>query len=122
MDWILKVEKNLKNIEWKLEENNIFLWESWKINSIPTLLVSSKDVNVSHSCKIEKINDEELFYLRSKGIKKQHSIQMMLDSYIVSLFKCLKMIDWTFYKNLMNNIKSKLISTSPQPSPLEERE
>ncbi|MBT3727553.1 hypothetical protein HOG21_08115 [bacterium] len=33
---------------------------------MPTLLVRSDDVKASHSCKMERISDEKLFYLRSR--------------------------------------------------------
>ena len=72
------------------------------------LFVGTKDVRASHGCKIEKISDEELFYLRSKWINKQNSIQMMLESYISNLFGCLKMFNQEFYEELIQVINNKI--------------
>ncbi len=109
IDWVLQIDKWFKQAVWKLEENNIFLWEKWIINSIPNLFVRSKDVNMSHSCKIEKINDEELFYLRSKWIAKNVSLQMILNSYVNDLFKCLKMLNNEFYEELVESVKGRIL-------------
>ncbi len=44
LDWVLEFEKGFSKMIWKLEEENIFLWEGWKIRWVPTLLVKSSDV------------------------------------------------------------------------------
>ena len=109
LDGILTIESELKNVKWRLDEENIFLWESGKISGIPTLYVATNDVEASHSCKMEKISDEKLFYLRSRWIKKNNALQMMIEGYIFDLFKCLNMIEWDFYEKLILKIKKKLI-------------
>lgn len=108
LDGIIKINKWLKDVKARLEEDNIFLWNSWKINWIPTLLVESNDVEASHSCKIEKISDEKLFYLRSRWIKKEDSISLMLKAKIIDLFKCISMLDNNFYEKLILNILKRL--------------
>ena len=85
------------------------MWEKASIVWIPTLLVRSDDVKAKHSCSIEKISDSKLFYLRSRWIKKNNALQMMIEGYIFDLFKCLNMIEWDFYEKLILKIKKKLI-------------
>lgn len=108
LNWILKIDKNINNIVWDLVQDNLFIWDKWIIKSIPSLFVWSNDVKASHSCKIEKISDEKLFYLRSRWINKDESINMMLESYSNNLFKCLTMIDNDYYINLNEKIHSKI--------------
>lgn len=112
LDWIIKINKNLKNIIANLNEENIFLWKNWKIKWVPTLFVNSNDVKASHSCKVEKINDEKLFYLRSRWISKEESINKILESYISNLFSCIEMYDNKFYNKLYKNIIYKLNNIS----------
>ena len=109
LDWIIKIGENVEKVEWYLKEENIFLWEKASIVWIPTLLVRSDDVKAKHSCSIEKISDSKLFYLRSRWIKKNNALQMMIEGYIFDLFKCLNMIEWEFYEKLILKIKKKLI-------------
>ncbi len=108
LDWILKIEKNSKWIKWKLIEDNLFLWNKWKIRWIPTLLVESDDVEASHACKMERVSDEKLFYMRSRWIWKESAISMMINAKVFDLFKCLSMINKDFYDKFLNNILNKI--------------
>ena len=47
------------------------------------MLSAEDDVNGSHSSSIGKINDEELFYIMSRGISKQDAIRMLIKNKIV---------------------------------------
>lgn len=100
LDWIIEINKNLSKVEARLEEENVFLWDTWKVSWIPTLLVKSDDVIASHSCKIDKIDDRKIFYLRSRGIEKTKAIHMILESYFVDLFRCISMLDKILYEEL----------------------
>lgn len=98
LDWIIEIDKDLHNCSGHLAEENIFLGESWKAKGIPTLLISSDDVQASHSCKMDRISDERLFYLRSRGIEKEDSLSMMIESYTKVLFRWLKENQEDFYE------------------------
>lgn len=104
LDWVIEIDKNISKVEANLLEENLFLWNSWKVKWIPTLLVRSNDVKASHACKIERISDEKLFYLRSRWILKENAINMMIESYIKDLFSCISMLDNEFYEGLEERI------------------
>jgi len=108
LDGIIKIDKWISWIKWKLIEDNLFLWDKWAIKWIPTLLVESNDVEVSHACKIERISDEKLFYMRSRWINKENATSMMIDAKIFDLFKCLSMINKDFYDDLIKSILEKI--------------
>ncbi|MDR1945111.1 MAG: SufD family Fe-S cluster assembly protein [Candidatus Peribacteria bacterium] len=52
----------------------------------PKLLVESNDVKASHSCKVERINNNKIFYLKSRGINENEAIKLLLEANIKSLF------------------------------------
>ncbi len=108
LDGIVQIDEWIEKVEWYLKEENIFLWESGKIRWIPTLLVRSNDVSASHACNIEKISDEKLFYLRSRGIEKSDATSMMILSYIEKIFWDLKDIDEELYERVISEIISKI--------------
>lgn len=108
LDWIILIDEQIEKVDAKLHEENIFLWSSWKVKWIPTLLVRSNDVKASHACRIERISDEKLFYLRSRWIWRDNALFMMVESYITSMFICLSMVDDIFYKELFENIIKKI--------------
>ena len=72
LDWIIELAPNFRKMAWHLTEENIFLWDKGRVRWIPALLVKSNEVEASHACKIEKISEEDLFYLRSRWIDKQN--------------------------------------------------
>ena len=108
LDWIIEIWKNFKKIKGHLVEENIFLWETWRIRGLPTLLVWSNDVEASHACKIEKISDEELFYLRSRGIWRGNALKVLLEAKIDDLFWWLENIEKDFYWKIREDILEKI--------------
>ena len=108
LDGIVQIDQWIEKVEWYLKEENIFLWESGKIRWIPTLLVRSNDVSASHACNIEKISDDKLFYLRSRGIEKSDATSMMILSYIEKIFWGLREIDEALYERVTSEILEKI--------------
>lgn len=108
LDWVIRINKGVEKVDWNLVEDNLFLGDNWKIKWIPTLLVRSDDVKASHACKMERISDEKLFYLRSRWVGKENALSMMIEAKIKSLFSCISMLDNTFYEELVDNIIKKV--------------
>ena len=108
LDGIVQIDGWIEKVEGYLKEENIFLGDSGKIRGIPTLLVRSNDVSASHACNIEKISDEKLFYLRSRGIEKSDATSMMIVSYIEKIFWDLKDIDEELYTRVIGEILEKI--------------
>lgn len=104
LDWVIEIDSGFEKIIWHLKEENLFLGETWKMKWIPTLLVRSDDVEASHSCKIEKISEKNLFYLKSRWIDEKDSRILLLEANVKSIFSCLSMIDNIFYESLINKI------------------
>lgn len=108
LDWIIKISEWIKKVDANLTEDNLFLWDTWKVKWIPTLLVRSDDVKASHACKMERISDEKLFYLRSRWVGKDNALNMMIEAKITYLFSCISMLDNDFYKELIEDILRKI--------------
>ncbi len=102
IDSSIIVDKNSKNINASLNLENIFIWNSWTINSIPNLFIDSNDVKVSHSSKSHRIDENKLFYLKSRWLNEENSIKLMTHSYFQKTFSCLKMIDKNIFENINN--------------------
>jgi Fe-S cluster assembly scaffold protein SufB len=100
LDWIIEIDSGVKKVSANLVEENLFLWNNWKVKGIPTLLVRSDDVEASHACRIERISDDKLFYLRSRWIWKENALNLILEANIKSIFSCLSMLDDDFYNKI----------------------
>lgn len=102
IDWTIKIWQNLEKVSWSLKEENIYLWNSWKVVWLPVLLIESNDVEANHSCNIEKISDEKLFYLRSRGIWKENALRMMIEAKVKDLFRCMFAYDSNFEEEILD--------------------
>jgi Fe-S cluster assembly protein SufD len=51
--------------------NNLLLSDSSSINSKPQLEIYADDVKCSHGCTIGQLDDDALFYMRTRGISKE---------------------------------------------------
>ena len=77
----LHIEKDIKNVEAKLYEETLLLWNAKYISLIPWLRVDSPDVKASHWAKIQRISPERLFYMQSRGLSEEKAINMVINSY-----------------------------------------
>ncbi len=77
--WVSKISGHL------LEEN-IVLWENIMIKALPMLDVHSSDVSASHGCRITKLDEKKLFYMRSKGLSKSQAEELMITWYFEQIF------------------------------------
>ena len=51
--------------------NNLLLSDDSSINSKPQLEIYADDVKCSHGCTIGQLDENALFYLRTRGISKE---------------------------------------------------
>jgi Fe-S cluster assembly scaffold protein SufB len=81
LDGNLHIESEIKNVDAKLYEETLLLWNAKYISLIPWLRVDSPDVKASHWAKIQRISPERLFYMQSRGLSSDKAINMIINSY-----------------------------------------
>lgn len=54
----------------------------------PNLEIFADDVKASHGATVSQVNEEELFYLRSRGFSLSHAKQCLMDSFVSELKEC----------------------------------
>lgn len=97
----INISKNSKKIEAHLELENIFVWNNWTINSLPNLFIESNDVKVSHSSKSHRLQDQKVFYIKSRWLDEKQSINLMLQSYFFKNFSCIEMFNKDIYNEIL---------------------
>ena len=100
IDSSIEIEKDSKNVEGHLSQNNIFISDKWSVRWLPKLFVRSDDIKASHSCKMQSINQDELFYLTSRWLDKTTSTKILTQSYFNNIFSCISMYDKKIYDEL----------------------
>lgn len=82
----VQIDANIAKVKGHILEENIFLGSKGNIRGIPSLLVHSDDVEAGHAARIERVSDEKLYYLRSRGIPRDDATVMMIESAVAGLF------------------------------------
>ncbi|HEY9342453.1 MAG TPA: Fe-S cluster assembly protein SufD [Hanamia sp.] len=60
---------------------NILLSDTATVNTKPQLEIFADDVKCSHGCTVGKLDEEALFYLRTRGISKENAQSMLLQAF-----------------------------------------
>ncbi len=63
------------------QSNNVLFSEKATVNAKPQLEIFADDVKCSHGTTIGQLNDEALFYLKSRGISEQTAKNLMVNAF-----------------------------------------
>ncbi len=80
---------------------NILLTETASVNSKPQLEIWADDVKCSHGCTTGQLDDEQMFYLRSRGISQKSAKAMLLQAFASDVLENAKV---NFLKDYVNNV------------------
>lgn len=69
----IMVRKDAQKIDAFQSNNNLLLSNTSTIDSKPQLEIYADDVKCSHGCTIGQLDDDALFYMRSRGIRKKEA-------------------------------------------------
>lgn len=75
------VEKEAKKIEAHQANHNLLLSNMAEVYSKPELEIYSDDVKCKHGATIGQLDQEALFYLRSRGLNKAEATTLLLKSF-----------------------------------------
>lgn len=64
------------------ENHNILLSDSARINTKPRLEIYADDVKCSHGATVGKLNEDEQFYMRSRGIPEDEAKVLQMISFV----------------------------------------
>jgi Fe-S cluster assembly protein SufD len=69
---------------------NVLLSEGASVNTKPQLEIFADDVKCSHGCTIGRLDEESLFYLRSRGISESSARSLLLHGFAVDILEQIK--------------------------------
>jgi Fe-S cluster assembly protein SufD len=70
---------------------NVLLSNEATVNTKPQLEIFADDVKCSHGCTIGKLDEEGLFYLRSRGIPEKIANALLLHGFIMDVLDTIKL-------------------------------
>lgn len=69
---------------------NILLSDSASVNTKPQLEIFADDVKCSHGCTVGRLDEEGLFYLRSRGISKETAKALLVNAFAMDILEHIK--------------------------------
>lgn len=81
------VEQDAQRTEAYQENHNILLSEGAKVDTKPQLEIYADDVKCSHGATIGRLNEEEQFYMRSRGISLEDAKVLQMISFIAPVLE-----------------------------------
>lgn len=76
------IAKNVAAINAFLSFKVLLLGKNARAEVEPELEIDSNDVKASHSASIGQIDEEQLFYLMSRGLNRQESVKMIIKAFL----------------------------------------
>jgi Fe-S cluster assembly protein SufD len=84
-DGIVIVHRDAQKTEAHQENRNLLLSESATVHTKPHLEIDADDVICSHGATVGSLDDEQLFYLRARGVPKELAHAMLTYAFLKSL-------------------------------------
>ena len=81
------VAKDAQRTEAYQENHNILLSDAAKVDTKPQLEIYADDVKCSHGATIGRLNEEEQFYMRSRGISLEDAKVLQMISFIAPVLE-----------------------------------
>ena len=86
----ITVAQDAQRTEAYQENHNILLTEGAKVDTKPQLEIYADDVKCSHGATVGRLNEEEQFYMRSRGITLEDAKVLQMISFIAPVLENIK--------------------------------
>jgi Fe-S cluster assembly scaffold protein SufB len=78
---LIKMLPGSQGAEGSLNEHSLLLSSGAKIEAVPALEVEHDDVQASHAATLEKVDNEKLFYLLSRGLTEASAMELLVEGF-----------------------------------------
>jgi len=81
------VHKGADGTDAKQANHNLLMSEKAEIDAKPELEIYAEDVKCAHGTTVGQLDDTALFYLRSRGLDKQHALRVLTHAFAADLVR-----------------------------------
>lgn len=103
-DNLIRINKGAKGAKAFLSAK-ILLFDQAKGVVTPSLEIDENQVKAAHAASVGQINEEELFYLQSRGLSRKEATDLIIEGFFAPL---IKEFDLKEQENLRKKIREKL--------------
>lgn len=83
---MIRVEKDAQKTDAYQKNNSLLLSEAARADSIPGLEIEANDVRCTHGATAGAVDDEMVFYLRSRGIRREEAIRLIVEGFFANVY------------------------------------
>ena len=80
---MIKVARDAQKTDGQMDNKNLLLSKTAKMDCKPQLEIYADDVKCSHGSATGQIAADQIFYLQARGIKKPQAIQMITEAFLL---------------------------------------
>ncbi len=84
---LVQVAPGAKNCSVYVSCDALIIDEESRSDTYPVMKIKEQDVNIQHEATVEKLGEEKLFYLTSRGIKKSEAEGLLVNGFIDPIAK-----------------------------------
>ncbi|MBE9523503.1 MAG: Fe-S cluster assembly protein SufB [Chloroflexi bacterium] len=88
---LLKVHKGKGDVRSNVVCDALLLDDESRSDTYPYIEIDDQDVNIGHEASVSKVGEEQLFYLKSRGLSEEEATSMIVSGFIEPLVKELPM-------------------------------
>ncbi len=103
---VIKVAPHALKTDGQMTNNNLLLGKQAEVDTKPQLEIYADDVKCSHGATVGRIDEEQLFYLQSRGINRRDAEHMMVFAFAAELTESIA--DESLKSVVMKHIKHRL--------------
>jgi len=84
---MININKNAKNSNSYVSGHSIILSKNASSDAIPGLQIENNDVKATHSASVAQINEEQVFYLMSRGFTEDQARKFVVSGFLEPVIK-----------------------------------
>ncbi|NWG00914.1 MAG: Fe-S cluster assembly protein SufB [Thermoanaerobaculaceae bacterium] len=88
---LVKIQKGARGCKTTVQCDALLIGDTARTDTYPTMEVDEEEVRVEHEARVSKLGDEQLFYLRSRGLSEEAARLMIVNGFIEPFVKELPM-------------------------------
>ncbi|NQU30607.1 MAG: Fe-S cluster assembly protein SufB, partial [Anaerolineae bacterium] len=88
---LVKVHKGAYDVNNSVVCDALLLSENSRTDTFPYVEIEEDDVSIGHEASVSKVGEEQLFYLKSRGLSEEEATSMVVSGFIEPLVKELPM-------------------------------
>lgn len=94
---LIKIAREGQHTDSHQKTRSLLLSDKASAESLPRLIIATDDVQVSHGASMASIDEEQLFYMNSRGLSRKQAEAMIIEGFTEPVIQSVKSNDYQSY-------------------------